>query len=99
MVNKKYFDKLSFLDYGDIYVKDTESREKNTQLESELNTLSETVNNNKNEADNKINDIKSLVLFKSAQSRGKIFLKFLLTFSKLCFTFCLCTQRKTNIKI
>ena len=61
MANKKYFHKLSFLDYGDIYVKDTESREKNTQLENELNVLTEIVNNNKNETDNKINDIKSKI--------------------------------------
>lgn len=61
MANKKYFDKLSFLDYGDIYVKDTESREKNTQLENELNVLTETVNNNKNETDNKFNDVNSKI--------------------------------------
>ena len=61
MANKKYFDKLSFLDYGDIYVKDTESREKNTQLENELSALTETVNNNKNETDNKFNDVNSKI--------------------------------------
>lgn len=61
MSNKKYFDKLSFLEYGDIYVKDTEAREKNTQLENSLNTLSKNVNDNKNAIDKEISDINSKI--------------------------------------
>lgn len=61
MTNKKYFDKLSFLDYGDIYVKDTEAREKNVELENSLNALTKNVNDNKNETDNKISDINSKI--------------------------------------
>lgn len=57
MANKKYFDKMSFLDYGDIYVYDTEAHEKNTKLENSLNALTETVNSNKEETDNKISNI------------------------------------------
>lgn len=57
MANKKYFDKMSFLDYGDIYVYDTEAHEKNTELENGLNVLRGTVNSNKEESDNKISDI------------------------------------------
>lgn len=61
MPNKKYFDKLNFLDYGDIYVKDTESREKNAELENNLNELTKTVNNNKVDTDNEISDINSKI--------------------------------------
>lgn len=61
MANKKYFDKLSFLDYGDIYVKDSEAREKNTELENSLNVLTETVNINKNETNKEISDINSKI--------------------------------------
>lgn len=61
MAKKKYFDKMCFLDYGDIWVKDSESREKNTQLESALNELTGKVNSNKNEADTKISNVNARV--------------------------------------
>lgn len=61
MAKRKYFDKMSFLDYGDIYVKDTEAREKNVQIEDTLNDLTGVVNSNKNDADTKINDVNSRV--------------------------------------
>lgn len=61
MANKKYFDKMSFLDYGDIYVKDTESREKNHELETALNNLNLKVDNNKSSIDSNINLINSRI--------------------------------------
>lgn len=61
MAKRKYFDKMSFLDYGDIYVKDTESREKNVQIEGTLNDLTGVVNSNKNDSDTKINDVNNRV--------------------------------------
>lgn len=61
MAKKKYFDKMSFLDYGDIWVKDTESREKNVQLENELNELKGKVDENKNDTTVKINNANSRI--------------------------------------